>query len=56
MNIKGQYNKLKGWQKNKLRHFAIVRNWYAYWMFKYKCLKQYEQAKLERSMETSIHD
>ena len=43
MDIKGQYNKLKGWQKNKLRYFAIVSNWHAYWGFKYKILKQYER-------------
>ena len=54
MNIKGQYNKLKGWQKNKLKHYAVVRNWYAYWGFKYKCLKKYEQDSLDRCLERTV--
>lgn len=56
MNIKGQYNKLNKWQKNTLRHFAVKKNWNAYWGFKYKCLIQYEerQAELERSVEGSV--
>ena len=43
MNIRGQYHKLEKWQKRVLTSYAIEKNWYAYWGFKYFCLKKYEE-------------
>ena len=34
MNIRGQWNKLKGYQKADLKHWAIEKKWPQYWMFK----------------------
>lgn len=45
MNIEGQYDKLSVPQKRRLTYFAIIKNWHAYWRFKYFCLKTYEEKR-----------
>jgi len=34
MELKGQWNKLKGWQKGRLTHFSIGKEWKSYWYYK----------------------
>ena len=43
MNLKGQWNKLKYWEQNYLKHFAIIKNWRSYWYYKQRYLIQYEE-------------
>ena len=34
MELKGQWNKLKSWQKYRLTGYAIEKSWKKYWYYK----------------------
>lgn len=51
MNIKGRYNELEKWQKSRLKHFAVTKEWKLYWSYKetflYMNMKKREEMKTD---------